>query len=88
MLELENLPVERVLKMHEGRPHAGDMLSNGEIHIMVITSSGDALYSIDGRQLRRMALACKIPLITTVAEALALWKKSLICELHPLLFSS
>lgn len=71
VLELENLPVERVLKMHEGRPHAGDMLSNGEIHIMVITSSGDALDSIDGRQLRRMALACKIPIITTVAGALA-----------------
>ncbi|KAL0917843.1 hypothetical protein M5K25_012941 [Dendrobium thyrsiflorum] len=71
VLELENIPVERVLKMHEGRPHAGDMLSNGEIHIMVITSSGDALDSIDGRQLRRMALACKIPLITTVSGALA-----------------
>ncbi|PKU77638.1 carbamoyl-phosphate synthase large subunit [Dendrobium catenatum] len=27
--------------------------------------------AVDGRQLRRMALACKIPLITTVSEALA-----------------
>ncbi|URD76743.1 hypothetical protein MUK42_25553 [Musa troglodytarum] len=71
VLELEGIPVEVVLKMHEGRPHAGDMLANREIQAMVITSSGDALDAIDGRQLRRMALAYKIPIITTVAGALA-----------------
>ncbi|CAL1403359.1 unnamed protein product [Linum trigynum] len=70
-LELKGIPVERVLKMHEGRPHAGDMLANGDIHLTVITSSGDALDQIDGRQLRRMALAYKVPIITTVAGALA-----------------
>ncbi|KAJ8751398.1 hypothetical protein K2173_016601 [Erythroxylum novogranatense] len=70
-LELKGTPVERVLKMHEGRPHAGDMLANGQIQLMVITSSGDALDQIDGRQLRRMALAYKVPIITTVAGALA-----------------
>ncbi|KAL5581185.1 hypothetical protein UlMin_013627 [Ulmus minor] len=70
-LELASLPVERVLKLHEGRPHAGDMVSNGQIQLMVITSSGDARDQIDGRQLRRMALAYKVPVITTVAGALA-----------------
>ncbi|KAG6517478.1 carbamoyl-phosphate synthase large chain, chloroplastic-like [Zingiber officinale] len=71
VLELEGIPVEVVFKMHEGRPHAGDMLANGDIQAMVITSSGDALDAIDGRQLRRMALAYKIPIITTVAGAMA-----------------
>lgn len=71
VLKLEGIPVEVVLKMHEGRPHAGDMLANGDIQAMVITSSGDALDAIDGRQLRRMALAYKIPIITTVAGAMA-----------------
>lgn len=71
VLELEGIPVERVLKLHEGRPHAGDMVSNGEIQVMVITSSGDALDSDDGRKLRRMALGYKIPIITTVSGALA-----------------
>ncbi|OVA14286.1 Carbamoyl-phosphate synthetase large subunit-like [Macleaya cordata] len=71
VLELEGIPVERVLKMHEGRPHAGDMVANGQIQLMVITSSGDALDQIDGRQLRRMALAYKVPIITTVAGAKA-----------------
>ncbi|KAI3460506.1 hypothetical protein Pfo_017169 [Paulownia fortunei] len=71
VLELEGIPVERVLKMHEGRPHAGDMIANGQIQMMVVTSSGDQLDQIDGRKLRRMALAYKIPIITTVAGALA-----------------
>ncbi|KAG9439789.1 hypothetical protein H6P81_019954 [Aristolochia fimbriata] len=71
VLEMEDIQVERVLKMHEGRPHAGDMIANGQIQLMVITSSGDALDNIDGRQLRRMALAYKVPIITTVSGALA-----------------
>lgn len=71
VLQLEGLPVERVLKMHEGRPHAADMIANGQIQMMVVTSSGDQLDQIDGRKLRRMALSYKIPVITTVAGALA-----------------
>ncbi|KAK9159528.1 hypothetical protein Syun_005869 [Stephania yunnanensis] len=71
VLELEKIPVERVLKMHEGQPHAGDMIVNKEIQLMVITSSGDELDQSDGRQLRRLALGYKVPIITTVAGALA-----------------
>lgn len=71
VLELAGIEVERVLKMHEGRPHAGDMISNEKIQLMVITSSSDPLDQIDGRKLRRMALAYKVPIITTVAGALA-----------------
>ncbi|KAM1040321.1 hypothetical protein FF1_029575 [Malus domestica] len=71
ILELAKLPVERVLKLHEGRPYAADMVANGQIQLMVITSSGDALDQIDGRQLRRLGLAYKIPVITTIAGALA-----------------
>lgn len=63
--------VETVLKLHEGRPHAADLLANGDIQLMIITSSGDALDQIDGRQLRRLALAYKVPIITTIAGALA-----------------
>lgn len=71
VLENGGVPVERVLKMHEGRPHAADMIANGQIQMMVVTSSGDNLDQIDGRKLRRMALAYKIPVITTLAGALA-----------------
>lgn len=70
-LELKGIAVERVLKMHEGRPHAGDMVANGQIQMMVITSSGDSYDQIDGLKLRRMGLAYKVPVITTVSGALA-----------------
>ncbi|XP_028757065.1 carbamoyl-phosphate synthase large chain, chloroplastic-like [Neltuma alba] len=60
-----------VLKLHEGRLHAGDMIANGDIQLMVITSSGDTLDQIDGRALRRMALDYKVPIVTTVNGALA-----------------
>ncbi|VAH76969.1 unnamed protein product [Triticum turgidum subsp. durum] len=45
VLQLEGIPVEPVLKIHEGRPNARDMLKNGQIQVMVITSSGDDLDS-------------------------------------------
>jgi len=70
-LEKAGVTVERVLKLHEGRPHAGDVLANGHIQLLIITSAGDALDQIDGRQLRRMALAYKVPIITTIAGGLA-----------------
>lgn len=71
VLESAKIPAQPVLKMHEGRPHAGDMVANGDIQLMVITSSGDALDQIDGRALRRMALDYKVPIVTTVNGALA-----------------
>ena len=41
LLKMEGILVERVLKLHEGRPHAGDMMANGKIQLMVITNSGN-----------------------------------------------
>ena len=63
---LAKLPAERVLKLHEGRPHAGDIIANGNIQLMVVTSSDDALDRIDGLASRRMALDYKVPIVTTV----------------------
>ncbi|XP_047307770.1 carbamoyl-phosphate synthase large chain, chloroplastic-like [Impatiens glandulifera] len=72
VLKMEGVQVEKVLKMHEGRPNAGDMVANGQIQLMVITSSADSsLDQMDGVKLRRKALAYKVPIITTVAGALA-----------------
>mmetsp|Transcript_37337 Transcript_37337/g.51816 ORF Transcript_37337/g.51816 Transcript_37337/m.51816 type:complete len:1189 (-) Transcript_37337:127-3693(-) len=62
---------ERVLKIHEGRPHIGDLVAAQDICMILITSSGDTKDLSDGRDLRRQALAKKIPLVTTVAGAKA-----------------
>merc|ERR1719171_1522603 len=60
-----------ILKLHEGRPHGEDMIQNGDIQMCLITPAGDEADARDGLQLRRTALAYKIPLITTVAAARA-----------------
>lgn len=31
---------ERVLKIQEGRPNAGDMLKNGDINMLMLTTTG------------------------------------------------
>ena len=31
--------MERLLKLHEGRPYASDMMANGQIRLMVIENS-------------------------------------------------
>lgn len=49
----------------------GDLVTNGEVQLMIITSSGDELDQQDGRALRRLALSKKIPIITTIAGAKA-----------------
>lgn len=67
VLEKGGVEVERVLKLHEGRPHAGDLVTNGQIQILIITSAGDALDQKDGLVLRRSALAKRVPIITTMA---------------------
>ena len=39
LLKMEGILVERVLKLHEGNPHAGDMMTNGQIQLIVIANS-------------------------------------------------
>lgn len=70
-LQAAKVPVTKVLKIHEGRPHIGDHLKNKEIDILVVSSSGDALDLEDGRDIRRLALSMKVPLVTTMAGAKA-----------------
>jgi carbamoyl-phosphate synthase large subunit len=63
--------VREVLKINEGRPNAADMLKNGEVQMMLLTTAGDEADVRDGRDLRRLALGAKVPLITTLAGARA-----------------
>ncbi|KAM7514920.1 hypothetical protein LguiA_004503 [Lonicera macranthoides] len=71
VLELEGILIERALKMHERRPHAGDMIANTHIELMVITSAEDQVNEIDGHKLRRIALADKVPILIIVGGTLA-----------------
>lgn len=39
-LEKAGVKCSVVLKIQEGRPNASDLMKNGEIHMMIITSTG------------------------------------------------
>ncbi len=70
-IEAAGVPVTVAPKIHEGRPHIGDMLRDGDISLMIVTSSGDEADMKDGREIRRTAVGLKVPLVTTVAGAKA-----------------
>ena len=70
-IEAAGVPVTVAPKIHEGRPHIGDMLRDGDISLMIVTSSGDAADMKDGREIRRTAVGLKVPMVTTVAGAKA-----------------
>ncbi len=70
VLESHNIAVKPVLKIHEGRPHIEDLIKNSQIQLVINTPLGDAAQQ-DDREIRRAALAYKIPTITTLAAARA-----------------
>ncbi len=57
-------------KVREGRPNAVDMIENGEIQLVINTPSGRGA-EFDERAIRERAVALGVPVITTVAGALA-----------------
>ncbi len=69
-LESQGLAVRAVLKVHEGRPHVGDLLINGEIALVINTPLGRESHEDDG-VIRRTALKYDIPCITTLSGAMA-----------------
>lgn len=69
-LDAQGLPVRRVRKVLEGRPHVVDHLINGEVHLVVNTPLGAASHE-DDALIRRTALKHDIPCITTLSGAMA-----------------
>ena len=70
VLQDNGLEVERVLKLHEGRPHVLDAIKNRKVQLIVNTPSGEEAQT-DAKLIRRTALTYKIPIITTIAGAKA-----------------
>jgi carbamoyl-phosphate synthase large subunit len=69
-LEAQGIPVKRINKVLEGRPHVLDMMKNGEIHLVFNTTEG-AQALTDSMSIRRTALTMKVPYYTTMAGAAA-----------------
>jgi carbamoyl-phosphate synthase large subunit len=60
----------KVKKLYEGRPNILDMITNGEIDVVVNTPAGKDSTQ-DDSYLRKAAIKAKIPYMTTLAAASA-----------------
>jgi carbamoyl-phosphate synthase large subunit len=69
-LRARGVPAERVLKVHEGRPNAIDLLLSGQIQLLVNTPLGK-LTQQDDYAIRRAALQHRVPYTTTLSAASA-----------------
>ncbi|MBQ7265595.1 MAG: carbamoyl-phosphate synthase large subunit [Firmicutes bacterium] len=64
------IPVENVKKIYEGRPNILDLISNGDIQIIINSPVGKESIH-DDSYLRKAAIKSKIPYFTTIAAAKA-----------------
>jgi len=64
------IPCETVLKVHEGRPHALDLIVNGQVQLLINTPMGKHAQR-DDYTLRQAAIAHKVPYTTTLSAAAA-----------------
>ena len=69
-LEENGVPVTRVNKVFEGRPHIVDLMKNGEVQLIFNTTEGRQSH-LDSYSIRRTALDQKIPCYTTASAARA-----------------
>jgi len=64
------IPAERVKKLYEGRPNVSDMITNGEIQLIINSPVGKDSVN-DDSYLRKAAIKAKVPYMTTIAAAKA-----------------
>ncbi len=64
------VPSKRILKVSEGRPHAIDLMVNGEIQLLINTPLGKTSQR-DDYTMRQAAIANRVPYTTTLSGASA-----------------
>ena len=67
-LRRNDIPIQEVLKVYEGRPNITDLIKNGEVSLIINTPSGKRPKK-DTVSIRSVAISRNIPLITTIAGA-------------------
>ena len=64
------IAAEKVNKLHEGRPNINDLITNGDIQLIINSPVGkDSVH--DDSYLRKAAIKAKVPYMTTLAAAKA-----------------
>ena len=70
MINSDGIPVTKVKKIYEGRPNISDMITNGELDLIINTPAGKtSVY--DDSYIRKESIRHKVPYITTMAAAKA-----------------
>ena len=70
LIKEAGIPAELVKKLYEGRPNTRDMITNGEVDLVINSPVGkDSVH--DDSYLRKAAVKAKIPYLTTMAAARA-----------------
>ncbi len=72
---------EMVKKLYEGRPNINDLITNGDIDLIINSPSGKES-AHDDSYLRKAAIKAKIPYVTTIAGARATAKGILYVQEH------
>ena len=70
MLKEAGIEAQRVKKLYEGRPNLLDLITNGEVDLIINSPIGDDS-EYDDSYLRKAAIKAKIPYMTTIAAAKA-----------------
>ncbi|HEY9687349.1 MAG TPA: carbamoyl-phosphate synthase large subunit [Coleofasciculaceae cyanobacterium] len=65
------LAVEAIRKKHEGSPHVEELIRQGAIHLVINTPIGEEAL-IDDSYIRKAAVECQVPLVTTMDGAQAM----------------
>ncbi len=67
-LRLRGIPADRVFKVHDGRPHAIDLIVNRQVQLLINTPLGKHAHR-DDYSLRQAAIAHRVPYTTTLSAA-------------------
>jgi len=70
LLAAESIACRRISKLAEGRPNIGDIVANGQCHLIISTPTTRGPNTDEGK-IRALATQHRIPLITTVTGARA-----------------
>ena len=70
VLKAAGLSVKTVFKVNEGRPNAVDLMKAGTLKLVIYTTTGGHSFK-DERDIRRTAVAYRVPCITTLSGAKA-----------------
>ena len=70
LIKESGIPVEKIKKIHEGRPNISDALTNGELAMIINTPHGKQS-AHDDSYIRKAAIKMRIPYMTNIAAAKA-----------------